>query len=54
MADVRAKRNSDPSLGSETVTGKRRHASTVLSGKENVPRGRPTSSKKPRLVQEVR
>ena len=54
MADVRAKRKSDPSVGGETVAGKRRHTSTALSGKENVvPRARPTSSKKPRLVQEV-
>ncbi|CAI8047895.1 Rhotekin-2 [Geodia barretti] len=53
MADVRAKRKSDPSVGGETVAGKRRHTSTALSGKENVvPRARPTSSKKPRLVQE--
>jgi hypothetical protein len=53
MADVRAKRKSDPSVGGETVAGKRRHTSTALSGKENVvPRARPTSSKKSRLVQE--
>ena len=55
MTDVRTKRSSDPSVGGETVAGKRRHASSVLDGKENVvPRGRPASSKKPRLLHEVR
>ena len=60
MADVRAKRNSDSSLGMEAVAGKRRHASSALDGKENAtpraaPGSRPASSKKPRLArQEVR
>ena len=56
MADVRAKRNSDPSVAVEAVAGKRRHTSSALDGKENLlpRRGRPGSSKKPRLAQQVK
>ena len=52
MANVREKRSSVPVLGNETVAAKRRHASSVLNGKENiVPHGRPSGSKKQKLSQ---
>jgi hypothetical protein len=52
MANIREKRSSVPVLGNETVAAKRRHASSVLNGKENiVPHGRPSGSKKQKLSQ---
>ena len=52
MATIREKRSSVPTLGSETVAAKRRHASSVLNGKENmVPSNRPSGSKKAKLSQ---
>lgn len=52
MATIREKRSSVPTLGSETVAAKRRHASSVLNGKENmVPSSRPSGSKKAKLSQ---
>ena len=52
MANAREKRSSVPVLGNETVAAKRRHASSMLNGKENiVPHGRPSGSKKQKLSQ---
>lgn len=52
MATIREKRNSVPMLGNEPVAAKRRHASSVLNGKENlVPRSRPSGAKRPKISQ---